>query len=149
MKLEQQVASLELSKRLKELGVRQESYFCWQPVGKVVEGGIIEDTGTCRIVRYADQRGAYAYSVTFAAFTVAELGEMLPNPILGDYGADFYSPWSKKHPAGWSCAYWTVGPNHSATIHKQFVADTEANARAKMLVYLLEQGILPKVEGEV
>lgn len=31
MKVEQQVVSLELAKQLKELGVRQDSHFCWFP----------------------------------------------------------------------------------------------------------------------
>jgi hypothetical protein len=37
MKLEQQVASLELSKRLKELGVAQTGYFNWWQ--RICEGG--------------------------------------------------------------------------------------------------------------
>ena len=124
MKLEDQVCSLELAKRLKELGVKQESYFCWQPIGKVGNGGTFENTGTCRLVRYEDQRGAYAYSKTFAAFTVADLGEMLPI---------FYSQFRYAPPP----------PDHEVVCdgHSER-ADTEANARAKMLVYLLEQGII-------
>jgi hypothetical protein len=68
MPLEQQVCALEYSKRFKELGVRQESIFFW------------------------DVHSPTAYAVTFvpyscpglerySAFTVAELGEMLPKKI--------------------------------------------------------------------
>ena len=35
MTLEQQVCSLELAKRLKELGVKQESYFVWHREGSL------------------------------------------------------------------------------------------------------------------
>src|ERR1051325_10817319 len=68
MQLEQQVCSLELAKRLRELGVKQESYFYWffeeynhEPVGW----------------RIQTEEGDYS------AFTVAELGEMLANANQG------------------------------------------------------------------
>ncbi len=139
MKLEQQVSNLELSRRLKELGVKQESYFCWQPVARVEDGGILKDTGTCRLVRFED-RGSYAYSKTFAAFTVAELGEMLPEKIKEPVGESEFG-------CGKGFVYYAKHVPHVAVCHGQ-VADTEANARAKMLIYLIEQGILTSHEGE-
>lgn len=62
MKLEQQVTNLELSKRLKELGVRQESLFWW-------EHPDMEWGHTDWIVKYGDSNPVYKIS----AFTVAEL----------------------------------------------------------------------------
>lgn len=59
MTLEQQVASLELCKRLKTLGVRQESVFYW------CEDGCGPHFGMGRI------------EVALSAFTVAELGILL------------------------------------------------------------------------
>lgn len=67
MKLEQQVTSLEISKRLKELGVKQESYFIW-----VEEGW--------RHIPFLSDRN-HGYVGSCSAFTSSELGEMLPNCI--------------------------------------------------------------------
>ena len=64
--LEQQVCSRELAKRLEELGVRQESVFWWVD----------------RKVMYTGGRASHAQlQGGIAAFTVAELGEMLPDDI--------------------------------------------------------------------
>lgn len=61
MKLENQVCSLELSKRLKELGVKQESYFYH------LIGGIVSRIEALPLM------GEGWYS----AFTVEELGEII------------------------------------------------------------------------
>ena len=72
--LEQQVCSLDLAKRLKELGVKQESQFWWDK----------DDTGeyTQLIIAFNfNSRNAnlkvFRTDDAISAFTVAELGEML------------------------------------------------------------------------
>src|SRR4051812_36893725 len=70
MKLEQQVCSLELAKRLKELGVKQESLYYWNIRHIWI---VLKAIGEPYITRKPED---YA-----SAFTVAELGEMLPSEI--------------------------------------------------------------------
>ena len=62
MKLQDQVTSLELSRKLKKLGVKQESIWYWYCLG--------EDYA----IRY---RTPSVIKKGYSAFTVAELGEML------------------------------------------------------------------------
>jgi hypothetical protein len=64
MKLESQVCSLELSKRLKQLGVKQESYFVWSCMAGASKWEVRED--------WANEDSRW-----ISAFTVAELGEIL------------------------------------------------------------------------
>ncbi len=122
MKLEDQVCSLDLAKKLKELGVKQESYFRWQPAVEI--NGIV-DEWTLDVSRFEPY---------CAAFTVAELGEMLPNgfsvkKMLGARFGDYY-------------CYAKIGK--SAPFLES--AHTEADARAKMFIYLIENQLL-KVES--
>jgi hypothetical protein len=71
MKLENQVCSLDLAKRLKKLGVKQESLFWWsahtEPATLWNEWSLEKQEGSP--------------DTSYAAFTVAELGEMLPDYI--------------------------------------------------------------------
>ena len=67
MPVEQQVCSHELAKRLAELGVRQESVFWWVDRKLTYTGGRVS---------HAPLQGG------IAAFTAAELGEMLPDDII-------------------------------------------------------------------
>jgi hypothetical protein len=67
MKLEQQVVSLELAKKLKELGVKQESLFYWNRHKSEISWGLSQ-TNCSKISHWE----------TISAFTVAELGELLP-----------------------------------------------------------------------
>lgn len=118
MKLEQQVVSLELAKKLKSLGVKQESAFYW----------VYSKMSSFWQVLYGPYHGG---ADTIAAFTVAELGEMLPN--------------NKVHTLKWFgqfyCEAWDDVVEKTNPITR-CVSDTEADARAKMLVYLIEQGIV-------
>ena len=121
MKLEQQVCSLELAKRLKELGVPQESLFWWMGV-RIYPESEMEDF---------EPPPYWGEDDYCSAFTVAELGEMLPEFIH-----------SFKYPDGFVCEsndmeHFPPGKNHLETI-----ADTEANARATMLIYLLEKKLI-------
>jgi hypothetical protein len=65
MELEKQVCSLELAKKLKELGVKQESYWYWL---QMTEGPRL-----FTLVEAVRLDPIFPYS----AFTVAELGEVL------------------------------------------------------------------------
>lgn len=111
MNLESQVVSLSLAKRLKGLGVRQESYFY-----------------------HCDVYGKWIIGVKgdehdFSAFTVAELGEMLPVHHT-----------QKNTGKGW--VTWAHYPTHNSIQTQFHEASTEADARAKMLIYLLEKGLV-------
>lgn len=75
MKLEQQVVSLEYAKKLKELGVKQESLFGWTQNYTRKSGEFKKDSKP-----YLQYKGSFDYS----AYTVAELGEMLPKEILAE-----------------------------------------------------------------
>lgn len=106
--LEQQVASLPLAKRLKELGTKQESLYSWQ---------YYPHTDS-----YALQTMPVGSGLNIAAFTVAELGEMLPR----------------------ACEYHHVLPTAWVVRYEAWeeMADTEADARAKMLIYLIENHLI-------
>jgi hypothetical protein len=78
MFLEQQVCSLELAKRLKELGVEQSSLYYW--VSQKSDDDCILSTETQFIYGDAPDFSMAPYPVVYSAFTVAELGELLlPN----------------------------------------------------------------------
>lgn len=127
MKLEQQICSLELAKKLKALGVKQESIWWWHKVGNKA-GLDLAWKGTQRT-------GPKLYS----AFTVAELGEILPESFqcwkwirertLRQEGGEIV----------WNCLTSETTTDGQGTV---MVASTEADARAKMLIYLLENKLL-------
>jgi hypothetical protein len=116
MKLENQVCSLELAKRLKELGVKQESLFYHDnTLKKVAWTGNIYLAPVDFGMRYV------------SAFTVAELGEMLKK-------YEMECIWFEEQEQ-WGCYQTCDG-------YEPHYADTEADARARMLIYLLENGLL-------
>src|SRR3990167_5874578 len=130
MKLEEQVCSLELAKRLKELGVKQVSLFYWCPS---------KTHDDAWVIKYGLMPDKMAHTHEFSAFTVAELGEMLPQNIQAkkeDAGSvetghwylqqdKFHDHWRIYYAFGGTFVYETEGP-------------TEADARAKMLINLIE-----------
>lgn len=120
MKLESQVTSLELSKRLRELGVKQESLFYWQQHYVEMKGDVMASSFKLTQVKTESKKGMRCFS----AFTVAELGEMLPQGVTYKVHKD---------------------ENYSSISEANygFFPDTkEADARAKMLIYLLENKLI-------
>lgn len=113
MELEKQVCSLESAKRLRELGVKQESFFtwCYKP----------DDQKLVPVVEFGKPMGR---KLICSAFTVAELGELLP------YG---YPTGKDKDGIIFTCTN-MMGVNQ--------YANTEAEARAKMLIYLKENNLI-------
>src|SRR5258706_5692321 len=106
MKLEDQIVSLELAKRLKEFGVKQESLFYWF-INQLVY--------MCDLSKWEKSK-----KYIFSAFTVAELGEMLP---VGSFRSETYSSKGK--------ITWILAELITDT-QKAIFGKTEADARAKM-----------------
>ena len=112
MKLEQQVTSLELSKKLKELGVKQEGLFLWtldESYDK--EGTLLMKDGHGHY-SLLDEFCSYSfnkYNYNCSAFTVAELGELLPSGLkyhskqLQDRKNWIVDLYSEKY--NWTCVY--------------------------------------------
>jgi hypothetical protein len=121
MKLEDQLVSLELAKRLKELGVKQDGVFHW--VAETHHTGINQHLNGWSL---KTNHGVGRHSM--AAFTVAELGVMLPQGC-----ASFRKSATVK--------YRCVPPREMQKLPMQD-GETEADARAKMLIYLLENKLL-------
>ena len=127
MNLESQVCSLELAKRLKELGVPQESLWYW-----------VQRKNTTAYVTERDL--AFGYQPknmgkvlnTYSAFTVAELGEL----ALKDSNVE----WKLFHnPRNGIWMLYSAGtPGYHDPDLPVFTADTLVNTLAKMLIYLKE-----------
>lgn len=154
--MEKHVTSLELSKRLKELGVHQKSLF-WHELNNI-DGGI----GTGEMVYSKDMSVPVYYSYGYiSSFLASELGEMLPRyiadkdqPLSGVKGkqypliieclADDYSSDNKIN--GWRIRYGDtkvkVDSEYKLNSAGIYYVGSEADARAKMLIYLLEQRII-------
>ena len=109
MPLEDQVCSLELSKRLKELGVKQESWSYHAEELVLVE--INDDTGHYETgcwmpVISGKERETEEFRIICSAFTIAELGKQLPSNLdefvrenLDDLNKELYFDWcNTDHP---------------------------------------------------
>lgn len=117
MNLQSQVTSLEISKRLKDLGEKQESLFFYIPL---VGGGY-----QIELMKTMSGR-----SKDISAFTASELGEMLP---------DLTKCWRYDYMENDTDRVWKW---HCEFDHNNESADSEADARGKMLIYLLENNLI-------
>lgn len=135
MNSESQVVSLDIARDLFYKGLDRESLYEWQ------EGGISAGKSGVRL-RHRNPGGIDTHDMKrlYPAFTVAELGAMLP-----DY------TYSKKNSGGgerWVCLLVEghirlggIKPNREGSIMDQY-ANTEAEARGKMLLHLIKKGFL-------
>lgn len=119
MKLEDQVTNLEISKRLRELGVKQDSYFVHYKLKEneewnyPTESWQVEDN-----IRFD----------TLNCYTASELGELLPKGT-SSFKGDF--EWK------WECSY-----DCGNDFHYTSGGETEADSRGRMLIHLLEQKLI-------
>lgn len=124
MNLESQVCALEYVKRLEELGVKQESLFYWCNVNNW------EYKSVLRYCPQAIDRELALSGYAVSAFTVAELGEMLPDNCYTQKDCATL-------PVEWIC-HRIIDENQEDI----WIGDTEANARVKMLIYLIENKLI-------
>jgi len=131
MKLENQVVSLELAQKMKELGFEQDSLFYWKE----------QMTGSDVAIIQAENPADDDYKNFYSAYTVAELGEMLPSTV---YTRTYLS---KNHPTNEENKDYIeeMKQNNWYAIHYEDNMDllqgykTEADARATILIYLKEK----------
>lgn len=83
------------------------------------------------------------YDDKVSAFTVAELGEMLPSKIQNEWLRCIKA--TNNAGIDWKIRYAAVGFELDYSL--QFNEKTEANARAKMLIYLIENNLITPTES--
>ncbi len=135
MKLENQVTSLEPSKSLEKFRVKQDSMWMWVMYKLWKEPQIWHsDLATDVKITCLSGKRVYAYS----AFTVAELGEMLPAypPARLERQIGFNMRFVKeKHSNVWLVGYKKLYIDDWWKVEE---AKTEVEATAKLLIHLLK-----------
>lgn len=132
MNLEQQVISLELSRRLNELGIKQESLFYWYGYSEKDKSASICYT-----------KGKIIDNDCYSAFTASELLDLLPTDVCvtDENGSSWhYQLWVIKTRHGYVVTYYSSDDN--STEEWQEENDTLANCLAKMLIKVTENGFL-------
>lgn len=127
MNLESQVVSLELAKRMEKLGAPRESLFVWAIGDKLWKPTLgLNNSG---------------WNEKIAAFTVAEMGEMLAAIKYESRGFPAFM-------CNFAMGHWWAGyrnpPLEWINSGSQEAGDdsTEADARAKLWIYLKEKGLI-------
>lgn len=142
MKLEEQVVSVDIAKKLKAIGIPQESVFYWvltvgyEGFQLVPSEDLTSEDFDLPPVQINQDAGCeedlWKVVEIYSAFTVAELGEILPR---------CYMSWAT--PQTGEMKWWCHRVETYFVTHKEtpiFSAATEADARAKMVLHLKETG---------
>lgn len=135
MNLEQQVCSLDLSKRLKELGIKQQSYLWWSiSHPEVAEHN--EERQALEQTRSEVSHGKWATKdgklEDISAFTVAELGRKMEKAKKGDFLRAYCEVMDLSLDQ-------TTGPERALMAA---ILMTEVDIAAKMLIYLIENKLI-------
>ena len=149
MKLEKQVTSLKLSKKLKELGVKQESLFSWLKTPK--EWRLVASSPELEV------RSFYVGKELVSAFTATELGEKLPviwgelllgndgNSLIRIYknmGDDMLVNWTVIYDTQGRTPFVKKGEKVKKGLFHQEDGENLAKVLAKMLIYLKENKLI-------
>lgn len=127
MKIEDQGCTLSQSKKLKEIGIDPNAHLYYrEDSSELVMGTLAYKLAKDKVTKF------------FPAFSVAELGTMLPDLIETSKQYEFVT--IKEAEDVWLCLY--VRGNNMLDTLCSSAAATEAQARAIMLIYLLENNII-------
>lgn len=141
MKTEKQVCTIEQAGKLKELGVEQTSEYAFIFRLKEWQVNHIAEFNRWAFQQEQDLIGARE---NYSAFTVAELGEMLETNddqhflmhSWNDHGGEWQTFLSKRKESESE-----EQKDHFEDVHQE-VGETEAEARAEMLIWMLENKII-------
>ena len=147
MKLQDQVTNLELSRKLKKLGVEQESLFSW------VREKITDKWKLQPNIEWLDFFGRPPVRLKiidrYFAYSVAELGEMLPHFIkikkiryqlfISVALGEMNNPNSSRQ---WFVVYSNEKDYSDNAPIKFMMCYNLADSLTKMLIYLLENGLI-------
>lgn len=150
MKLEDFVVSLKLSQRLKELGVNQDSMCHWLHIPrKSVKNNNTGDWfvrhESYKVIPWIKTKGTVKQESLTSAFNSQEIGELLPFGSLFKQKINKTNWWRraelnfKKTRDGWFVRY--ENPDTKIASVK-FSDKRECDARAKALIYLLENNLV-------
>jgi hypothetical protein len=145
MELEKQVCNLELAKKLKELGIKQESLFYWN------EGiNINDEQEEVNHICLLNHNQTFSHWKFYSAFTIAELGEFLPKQIKSSNQTGFLFYDFEAEELSYICLGHNEYGNYRYPLvlnSQQLIFDgkEEVNSRAKALIYLIENDLI-KVE---
>ena len=140
MKLEEQVCSLELAKRLKELGIIQLSLFYWHWNTGIGKYELLDE---CNFGDY------------FSAFTAAELFDILPASIDTKKNVPFNNYWLRidkrrykdiQYIINYVCDTKLAQDFSSFPAMKNIHDESFANALAMTIIYLIENSLMGTAE---
>ena len=130
MELKEQLTSLNPSNRLKVLGVKQDSQFYWDE----------ESLASNYFIHNKD----YKWNKRTSAFSVAELGEILPDKLIVERtqkeSGCFLSICKSDYLNNWRVGYYFRTETNYLKQYKgcEFSNEKLADALALMLIYLIE-----------
>lgn len=131
MELEKQVVSLELAKKIDELGFRKDSLYAYYGNAGTWHDSLVE------MSMYKDSDEEFRNAKLLPAYTVAELGEILQDGMEDSHKTGF---------GHWTCKFLPSVTEDGSDEVVETQGDTEANARAMMLIYLLENNLIAPLQ---
>lgn len=132
MDISKQVCTLEQAKKLSQMGISQNSFL--EHCKKVNRDWYIRNRPT---IDTAD------FKETYAAYSVAELGMMLSTIEYEAWGFSILMCWYSHTEEKWSAGLRNVRDEKYKYTGS---AETEAESRAGLLIYLIENGFTTSVE---
>lgn len=143
--IESHLTSLEISRRLSELGIKKEAlFYYWVACENPLIGSISEETAKNWFLSSIQQvkESKNGHDWEYPAYTASELLEMLPAEITGSDDEPFYITVEKNLEENWDVSYQNITPNGAPQWECHEDEKYIQNALAKMLIHLLENGIV-------